>query len=94
MPTVSVSETTFKRLAEKAAARNLTVDAMLAPILQRLAGDEPINGDLLLPSSRERQQAFKEWTMLVESRADRYPPGHVLDDDRESIYGEREMGQL
>ena len=35
-------------------------------------------------------QAFQELTSLVRSHADRYPPGHVIDDSRDSIYRGRE----
>jgi hypothetical protein len=34
------------------------------------------------------------WMKEVEARADRYPPGFVLDDSYEAIYGERENSQL
>lgn len=33
------------------------------------------------------------WKADAEGRADRYPPGFVLDDSRESIYREREDAQ-
>ena len=36
-----------------------------------------------------RRIALNEWMTLVRQRADRYPPGFVADDSRESIYGGR-----
>jgi antitoxin (DNA-binding transcriptional repressor) of toxin-antitoxin stability system len=41
-------------------------------------------------SSDNHLRAFQELTTLVRSRADRYPPGHIIDDSRESIYRDRE----
>lgn len=41
-------------------------------------------------SADDHLRAFQKLTTLVRSRADRYPPGHVIDDSRESIYRDRE----
>jgi antitoxin (DNA-binding transcriptional repressor) of toxin-antitoxin stability system len=47
------------------------------------------------PMSIEQwQKEFDAWMKEVEARADRYPPGFVLDDSYEAIYGERENSQL
>ncbi len=40
------------------------------------------------------QRELDEWCRDAQSRANRYPPGFVLDDSRETIYGERENAQL
>jgi hypothetical protein len=41
------------------------------------------------PSSAEDwKQVFNAWMLEVRARADRYPPGFVVDDSRESIYGD------
>ena len=45
-----------------------------------------LNGERFTPASETRQSAFEEWIKRIESRAGRYPPGHVLDDSRESIH--------
>jgi hypothetical protein len=90
MPHVTISEETFQRLAAKAAALNISVDALVQPTLNQLAELEsalPLTGDAWLA---ERLA----WKRDAESRADRYPPGFALDDSRESIYGEREDAQL
>lgn len=94
MPTVSVSDQTFKRLAEKAAALNISVEEMIAPALDQLAAAGRTNGETSPATPEDRKRAFEEWTRLIESRADRYAPGHVLDDSRESLYREREDSQL
>ncbi len=39
------------------------------------------------------QRHFDAWMKRVEARADRYPPGFMLDDSYEAIYGERENAQ-
>jgi antitoxin (DNA-binding transcriptional repressor) of toxin-antitoxin stability system len=48
---------------------------------------EPLTAD-------QWQKEFDAWMKEVEARADRYPPGFVLDDSYEAIYGERENSQL
>jgi antitoxin (DNA-binding transcriptional repressor) of toxin-antitoxin stability system len=45
-------------------------------------------------SGEQWQREFDAWMKDVEARADRYPPGFVLDDSYDAIYGERENGQL
>jgi antitoxin (DNA-binding transcriptional repressor) of toxin-antitoxin stability system len=49
--------------------------------------EEPLTAD-------QWQKDFDGWMKEVEARADRYPPGFVLDDSYEAIYGERENSQL
>ncbi len=44
-------------------------------------------------SDDEWQKELGEWRREAQSRADRYPPGFVLDDSYEAIYGERENDQ-
>ena len=78
MPQFTIPEETFSRLAERAAALNLTVEQLVLPVLDQVAPRTP--------SADERKRAFEELTRFIRSRADRYPPGHVLDDSRESIY--------
>ena len=92
MPTVALSEQTFRLLSEQASKRNTSIENVIASALTRYAESEP------LPSAEstieDRLRAFERWTRRIESRADRYPPGHVLDDSRENIYIERENAQL
>jgi hypothetical protein len=94
MPTVNIPEETYRRLAEKAAALNISVEELVAPVLHQIAWSEQPNGAHSPSTLRDRQQAFEELTNLIQSRAHRYPPGHRVDDDRESIYREREDAQL
>jgi antitoxin (DNA-binding transcriptional repressor) of toxin-antitoxin stability system len=49
--------------------------------------EEPLTSD-------QWQKGFDAWMKEVEARADLYPPGFVLDDSRDTIYGERENSQL
>jgi hypothetical protein len=80
MPTleISVPDDTFDRLTRWAAARNLTVEEAIAPILDVIAPR--------VPTQDERQHAFEELTKLIQSRSNRYPQGFRVDDSRESIY--------
>jgi antitoxin (DNA-binding transcriptional repressor) of toxin-antitoxin stability system len=41
----------------------------------------------------QQRQMFDAWMKSVEASADRYPPGFVLDDSYEAMYGEREDAQ-
>ena len=86
MPTVSIPGPTFKRLAERAASLNITVEELVTPVLDQLAA----NGLACQPPaplpSDDWQAQFDAWMRAVHTRADRYPPGFELDDSRESIY--------
>lgn len=42
------------------------------------------------PTDEERDRAFERLAELAASLVDRLPPGHVVDDSRETIYGDRE----
>ncbi|HKI19145.1 MAG TPA: hypothetical protein VKA15_14760 [Isosphaeraceae bacterium] len=95
MPHVTVPEDTFRRLSERAAALNISVDDLVKPALNRLAETGTSAPELLLPLSGDAWRAeLKAWKRDAESRAGRYPPGFVLDDSRETIYREREDAQL
>ena len=82
MPNVTIPEDTFRRLAERAAAINISVDDLVKPALDRLAEAGTTTAEL------------EAWKRDAESRAGRYPPGFVLDDSRETIYREREDAQV
>jgi hypothetical protein len=92
MPSVNISEETFHLLAEKAAALHVTVEELVQPALKELAR----NGTPSLPPVTEEtwQREQEAWQKRAASRAGRYPPGHVVDDSRETIYGEREENQF
>jgi hypothetical protein len=89
VPQLTIPEDTFRRLAAKAAALNISVEDLVAPVLDQVASQDtsPLTGE-------DWQREREAWKRDAESRADRYPPGHVLDDSRETIYGEREREQL
>ena len=82
---------TFLRLSALAAAHGTSVDEFAGPWLDSLFRVSPPPPSL---TEEERRAAFEEWMRVVESRADRYPPGFVLDDSRESMYRERLDAQL
>jgi hypothetical protein len=95
MPNVSVPEDTFRRLSERAAALNISVDELVMPALDRLAEAGTSSPKSLLPLTGDAWRTELEaWKRDAEIRAERYPPGFVLNDSRESIYGEREDTQL
>lgn len=90
MPHVKVPEETFQRLATKAAALNISVDELVQPTLEQLAGSEselPLTGDAW-------QSELSAWKRDAQSRSGRYPANFVLDGSRETVYREREDSQL
>lgn len=92
MATLNIRDETYRQLAAKAALANTTVEALVEPELLKIAQQagplDPAAG------SESRRQAFALWQRTVAERADRYPPGHVLDDGRESIYfGDEDRGR-
>jgi hypothetical protein len=96
MPHLNIPDDTFRRLATRAAALNISVDELVQPALERLADETgaprseptlPLTGDAWLAE-------MAAWRRAAEARADRYPPGFVVDDSRETIYREREDAQL
>ncbi len=87
MPALTIDEETFARLAKRAATLNMTVEQFIAPLLALAAEGsvsptpKPVNIDTW-------KKNFDAWMAEVQSRADRYPPGFVMDDSRECIYKE------
>ena len=90
MPTITVPEATYQRLSRRAAALSTSVEALAQPALERVAREPEANRPPLDPPGQMAHEEWKkgmdEWQAIVESRADRYPPGHVTDCSRESIY--------
>ena len=95
MPQITVPEETFRRLSARAAALNVSVDDLVQPALHRLAETGAAATGPPPPLAGDAWWAELEaWKRDAESRADRYPPGFILDDSRETIYREREDDQL
>jgi hypothetical protein len=91
MPSVTIPEETFRRLAERAAALNISVDDLVKPALDKLAESGSHAPEPPCPLTGDAWDAeLAAWKRDAEGRAGRYPPGFVLDDSRETIYRERE----
>ncbi|QEL13959.1 hypothetical protein [Limnoglobus roseus] len=90
MPTLTLPEPTFNRLAQLAAARKTTPEALVVAAIEQLPDTPPF-----LPLTGEAWwKAFHEFNALIEQTASRYPPGFQLDDSREAMYEERLRSQL
>ncbi len=89
MASIQVKDDTYRRLARRAADQKTTVDDLVEPVLDKLAGPTTAMEPVPFISPEERHKAFDEWMALIQQRADRYPPGFVADDSRESIYDGR-----
>ncbi len=87
MPSVTISDEMFDRLAKRAVALNVTVEQLIAPLLDLAAADAGNGHPAPTQASFESwKKKFDAWMTDVQARADRYPPGFVMDDSRESIY--------
>jgi hypothetical protein len=89
MPYLTIPDEMFQRLAKRAAALNVTVEQLVTPLLD-LAVASDSNG-LPTPAPPEAgiddwKTKFDAWMADVQARANRYPPGFVMDASRESIY--------
>jgi hypothetical protein len=94
MPTVIISEDTYRRLSTRAAALNMSVDELVKPALERLATGDADTGEPVPLTGDAWRAEVEAWKRDAESRAGRYPQGYVLDDSREATYREREDAQL
>ena len=94
MPLLNIPEELYTALAAQAEHCHVSVEEYVLPILDR-AKTEPQLPAGFVPLSHEEWQAEMEaWKRDALSRADRYPPGFVLDDSRETMYfGPREAEQ-
>ncbi len=90
MPQLTVPADTYEKLARRAAAMNVTVEQLVTPALERIAGADAENGRPPLPAGDlpydQWKARFDELLASVHSRASRYPPGFQADVSRESIY--------
>jgi hypothetical protein len=95
LPHLTVPEETFRQLAAKAAALDISIDELILPALAQLAESGTSAPEPSLPLTGDAWRAeLDAWKRDAESRADRYPAGFVLDDRRETLYREREDAQL
>jgi hypothetical protein len=96
MPHVVIPEDTFRRLSERAAALNISVNDFVKPALDRLAESGTPAPEPSLPLTGDAWRAELEaWKQDALNRTGRYPPGFVLDDSRDAMYyREREDAQL
>ncbi len=90
MPQLTIPDDIYERLARRAASLNVTIEQLLAPILEQAAAAGATNGSQPAPPSDlpfdQWKAQFDKMLALVHSRADRYPPGFQADVSRESIY--------
>jgi len=84
MPSLTLPEEMFERLTKRAAALNVTIEELVTPLLD-LAANSDANGNSGLSFDDWRKQ-FDGWMAQVQARVNRYPPGFMMDDSRESIY--------
>ena len=73
-----------ERLRRNAASQGVPVEVLAANAIASLSEPEVKPPDQL--DFEEWKKRFDEHMKIVDSRADRYPPGHVTDSSRESIY--------
>ncbi len=85
MPTITVPDDVYERLAVRAAAAGTTVEALAVPALVQVAEVPPLS-----PSELPYEVWEKNYDAMIElfrvTMAGRLPPDFVLDDSRETIY--------
>ncbi len=88
MPSLAIPNEMFERLTKRATALNVTVEQLIAPLLEHAVesggnGEPPPSPTAPLDDWKKK---FNAWMADVQARACRYPPGFVMDDSRESMY--------
>jgi hypothetical protein len=90
MPQLTIPAETYEKLARRAAALHVTVEQLVTPALEGLAGADLETGARPAPAGDlpydQWRARFDELLATVRSRAGRYPPGFQADVSRESIY--------
>ncbi len=81
MALLNIPDETYAELSAQAAARELSVEQYVLPLLER-AKSEP----QLRLTGAAWDAAMDELEREARSRSDRYPPGFRVDDSRETIY--------
>ena len=84
MPTIEVSEETYRKLERRAARLQTSVPEVVKPLLDvpELPAEEPATPEVIA----ERRRKFREMMDFFRSQPPLYPEGHVVDVSRESIY--------
>lgn len=86
MAEITVPEDLFRQLSEQARSMNRSVEEYVLPSLRML----DLHGEPLTewkPLTDEVwEHEMEEWDRDIEARADRYPPGFLVDDSRELMY--------
>jgi len=85
MPTITVPDDVYQRLAARAAAAGTTVEAIAVPALAQALKEVPLSpSELPFIDWKKNMQALDA---VIHTLMDgRLPPDFVLDDSRESIY--------
>lgn len=85
MTMLNIKREIYERLARKAAAKNTTVEKLVEPVLDEFAETGPSEE---IESNSARQLAALESFIagMTAWTGKHLPPGHVVDDSRESIY--------
>ena len=86
MATLNIDDDTYQRLARQAAAQHTSVEEFVGPALEKLAQTAPGQAEAPEPAPAKREKALNALLARAQERADRYPPGFIVDDSRESIY--------
>ena len=89
MPTITIPDDVFDRLAMRAASLNTTVEQLITPLLELATADTGSVRATVLPHHSpfdDWKRNFDAWMAEAQTRARRYPAGFVMDDSRESIY--------
>ena len=81
MPLLNIPDETYAELCAQAAVCHLSVEEYVLPLLAqaKLKAQLPLAGAAW-------DAAMAELEREARSRSDRYPPGFVVDDSRETIY--------
>src|SRR5271170_8496435 len=82
---IRLSKEAGERLADRAARSGRDVSAVASDLLEQAVSEKPGNGDD--GAASQRVAAWQAWVaQMREWGTKNLPPGHVIDDSRESIY--------
>ena len=85
--TLDIPKDVYERLSRRASALGTTVEALAGPAVEQLANPAlPETAEPPAPPADDWQRQLDAFNALIESRADRYPPGFRADVSRESMY--------